>query len=166
MLLVYIAAAFTVHVPWTQALKATMLPHISLSKNYMTALTAVFGTTISPYLFFWQASQEVEEQQADPEEKNFKVAPEQESLQLEPMRADTYLGMGISNVIAFFIILDTAASLHMHGVTDIQSATQAAESLMFLAVEFSFLLFSIGSVPDCWRFRFWRLPRPMRWPRP
>jgi NRAMP (natural resistance-associated macrophage protein)-like metal ion transporter len=146
VLLVYIATAFAIDVPWHQALIATVTPHITLSKSYMTALTAVFGTTISPYLFFWQASQEVEEQEAAEGEVALKLAPEQEASQLEPMRADTFLGMAISNVIAFFIILDTAASLHLHGVTDIQSATQAAESLRPFAGELSFLLFSLGIV--------------------
>jgi NRAMP (natural resistance-associated macrophage protein)-like metal ion transporter len=144
VLLVYIATAFAVHVPWPRALMATVVPHITLSKSYMTALTAVFGTTISPYLFFWQASQEVEEQEAAPTEKALKLAPEQEASQLKPMRTDTFFGMAISNVIAFFIILDTAASLHLHGVTNIQSATQAAESLRPFAGELSFLLFSVG----------------------
>jgi NRAMP (natural resistance-associated macrophage protein)-like metal ion transporter len=146
VLLVYIATAFAVHVPWQHALMATVIPHVTLSKHYMIALTAVFGTTISPYLFFWQASQEVEEQEAAPGEKALKLAPEQESSQLEPMRADTYIGMAISNVIAFFIILDTAASLHLHGMTEIQSATQAAEALRPLAGQLSFLLFSLGIV--------------------
>jgi Mn2+/Fe2+ NRAMP family transporter len=146
VLLVYIATAFAIDVPWHRALIATVTPHITLSKSYMTSLTAVFGTTISPYLFFWQASQEVEEQEAAQGEMALKLAPEQEASQLEPMRADTFLGMAISNVIAFFIILDTAASLHLHGVTDIQSATQAAESLRPFAGELSFLLFSLGIV--------------------
>jgi Mn2+/Fe2+ NRAMP family transporter len=89
VLLVYIAVAFTVHVPLPRALAATLVPHISFSGGYMTALTAVFGTTISPYLFFWQASQEVEAQEAAPEEKALRLAPEQEASQLGPMRADT-----------------------------------------------------------------------------
>src|SRR6202011_5334505 len=98
VLLVYVVAAFAVHIPWRRALIATLIPHITFSSNYLTALTAVFGTTISPYLFFWQASQEVEEQEAAPDEKPLKLAPEQEAWQLEPMRADTYIGMAISNV--------------------------------------------------------------------
>jgi NRAMP (natural resistance-associated macrophage protein)-like metal ion transporter len=146
VLLVYIATAFVVHIPWQHAVVATVIPQIKISKDYMTALTAVFGTTISPYLFFWQASQEVEEQEAAAGEKPLKQAPEQESSQLKPMRADTYIGMGISNAIAFFIILDTAATLHAHGVTNIQSATQAAESLRPLAGELCFLLFSVGII--------------------
>jgi NRAMP (natural resistance-associated macrophage protein)-like metal ion transporter len=146
VLLVYVATAFVVHIPWHRAIMATLIPHITLSAGYMTALTAVFGTTISPYLFFWQASQEVEEQEAAPNEKALILAPEQASSQLKPMRTDTYIGMSISNVIAFFIILDTAATLHMHGVTDIQTATQAAESLRPLAGELCFLLFSVGII--------------------
>ena len=138
VLLVYVATAFAVHVPWPRAAIATVIPHITFSSNYLTALTAVFGTTISPYLFFWQASQEVEEQEAAPDEKPLKHAPEQAAWQLEPMRADTYIGMAISNIIAFFIMLDTAASLHLHGVTDIQTATQAAEALRPLAGNWRF----------------------------
>ena len=125
-----------------KAASATLIP--TFSGNYMTALTAVFGTTISPCLFFWQASQEVEEQLAAPDEKPLKLDPEQEAAQLERMRTDTYVGMAFSNLIAFFIILDTGATLHLHGLTDIQSATQAAESLRPLAGQFAFLLFSIG----------------------
>ena len=146
VLLVYIATAFVGHIPWHRAIMATLIPHITLSAGYMTALTAVFGTTISPYLFFWQASQEVEEQEAAPNEKALILAPEQAPSQLKPMRTDTYIGMSISNVIAFFIILDTAATLHMHGVTNIQTATQAAESLRPLAGELCFLLFSVGII--------------------
>ncbi len=146
VLLVYVATAFVVHVPWQHAIIATVIPQIRVSKDYMTALTAVFGTTISPYLFFWQASQEVEEQEAAPDQKALKEAPEQEASQLKPMRTDTYIGMGISNAIAFFIILDAAATLHLHGVTNIQSATQAAEALRPLAGELCFLLFSVGII--------------------
>lgn len=146
VLLVYVATAFVVHVHWQSALAGAFIPTISLSKGYMTALTAVFGTTISPYLFFWQASQEVEEQEAAAGEKALKRAPEQASAQLEPMRTDTYIGMALSNVIAFFIILDTAAVLHAHGQTNIESAAQAAEALRPLAGKLAFLLFSFGII--------------------
>jgi NRAMP (natural resistance-associated macrophage protein)-like metal ion transporter len=171
VLLVYIATAFTVHVPWRRAITATVVPHVIFSKTYLTALTAVFGTTISPYLFFWQASQEVEEQEAAPDEKALRLVPEQASKQLAPMRIDTYIGMGVSNVIAFFIILDTASILHMHGVTDIQSATQAAESLRPLAGELSFLLFSLGiigtgllAVPILAGSAAYALAEALKWP--
>jgi Mn2+/Fe2+ NRAMP family transporter len=145
VLLVYIATAAVIRVPWKPLLMA-MVPSISFSNRFLTALTAVFGTTISPYLFFWQASQEVQEQKAAPGEKPLRKAPEQAAAQLEPMRADTYLGMAFSNLIAFFIILDTAAVLHIHGITDIQTSSQAAEALRPLAGDFAFLLFTIGIV--------------------
>ena len=146
VLLVYVATAFVGHVQWRSALAGTLIPTVSLSTGYMTALTAVFGTTISPYLFFWQASQEVQEQEAAAGETALKRAPEQAPAQLELMRADTYLGMAISNVIAFFIMLDTGAILHAHGVTDIQSAAQAAEALRPLGGELTFVLFSFGII--------------------
>ena len=171
VLLVYIATAFAVKIPWPHALAATAIPRVTFSSNYLTALTAVFGTTISPYLFFWQASQEVEEQEAAPEEKPLKMAPEQEASQLRAMRADTYIGMAISNVIAFFIILDTAATLHAHGVTDIQTATQAAEALRPLTGELCFLLFSAGiigtgllAVPVLAGSAAYALAEAFRWP--
>jgi Mn2+/Fe2+ NRAMP family transporter len=144
VLLVYLATALVVHIPWEPVLIGTLIPTISFSNSYLTALTAVFGTTISPYLFFWQASQEVQEQRAAVGEKPLRRAPEQASAQLQTMRADTYLGMAFSNLIAFFIILDAAAVLHVHGVTDIQTSAQAAEALRPLAGELTFLLFSLG----------------------
>jgi len=146
VLFVYVATAFVVHVPLKPVLNGAFIPTIYFSNSYLTALMAVFGTTISPYLFFWQASQEVEEQKAAPDEKPLKVAPEQAPAQLETMRADTYLGMAFSNIIAFFIILDTAAVLHTHGITDIQTGAQAAEALRPLAGELTFLLFSLGII--------------------
>ena len=168
VLFVYVANAFAVRFPW-ETLRATLVP--TLSSSYMTALTAVFGTTISPYLFFWQASQEVEEQKAAPKERPLNVAPEQETAQLEPMRTDTYLGMAFSNLIAFFIILDTGAVLYAHGVRDIQSAPQAAEALRPLAGELAFLLFSIGiigtgllAVPVLAGSAAYALAEALKWP--
>jgi Mn2+/Fe2+ NRAMP family transporter len=146
VLFVYVASALVIHVPWKPVLIGALIPSITFSNSYLTALTAVFGTTISPYLFFWQASLEVQAQEAAPGEKPLKRAPEQAPAQLNPMRADTYLGMAFSNVIAFFIILDTAAVLHAHGITDIQTSAQAAQALRPLAGELAFLLFSIGII--------------------
>jgi Mn2+/Fe2+ NRAMP family transporter len=167
VLLVYVATAFVVDVHWQSALAGTFIPTISLSTGYMTALTAVFGTTISPYLFFWQASQEVQEQEAAAGEKALKRAPEQASAQLQSMRTDTYIGMAFSNVIAFFIIFVTAAVLHTHGLTDIQTAAQAAEALRPLAGEWSFLLFSFGIIgTGLLACRFWQVRRPTLWLRP
>jgi NRAMP (natural resistance-associated macrophage protein)-like metal ion transporter len=146
VLLVYVATAFVVHVQWQSVLARAFIQPFHYQRVYMTSLTAVFGTTISPYLFFWQASQEVQEQEAAEGEKALKRAPEQASAQLESMRTDIYIGMAISDVIAFFIILDTGAILRAHGVTDIQTAAQAAEALRPRGGELTFLLFSRGIV--------------------
>ncbi len=146
VLFVYAATALIVHIPLKPVLFGTFVPSLSFSNSYLTALTAVFGTTISPYLFFWQASVEVAEQKAAPREKPLKDAPHQAPAQLERMRSGTYLGMAFSNIIAFFIILDTAAVLHAHGITNIQTPAQAAEALRPLAGELAFLLFSIGII--------------------
>ena len=171
VLIVYVATAFVVHVRWQSALAGAFIPTISLSTGYMTSLTAVFGTTISPYLFFWQASQEVQEQEAAADEKALKRAPEQAPAQLQSMRTDTYIGMAFSNVIAFFIILDTGAILHAHGVTDIQTAAQAAEALRPLGGELTFLLFSLGiigtgllAVPVLAGSAAYALAEALKWP--
>jgi len=171
VLVVYIATAFVAHVHWRSALTATFVPSISLSTGYMSALMAVFGTTISPYLFFWQASQEVEEQQAQADEKPLKQAPGQAPAQLQAMRTGTYLGMGFSNLIAFFIMLDAAAVLHAHGKTDIQTATQAASALRPLAGKAAFLLFGAGiigtgllAIPALAASSAYALAEALRWP--
>lgn len=146
VLFVYAGTALIVHIPLKLVLLGTFIPSLSFSNSYLIALTAVFGTTISPYLFFWQASVEVAEQKSAPREKPLKDAPHQAPAQLERMRSGTYLGMALSNIIAFFIILDTAAVLHAHGITNIQTPAQAAEALRPLAGELAFLLFSIGII--------------------
>jgi NRAMP (natural resistance-associated macrophage protein)-like metal ion transporter len=146
VLLVYVIVAFAVLAPAHAILAGSFIPEIRLGGGYMMALTAVLGTTISPYLFFWQASQEVEEQKNTPGEKPLKKAPGQATRQLEPMRADTYFGMAVSNVIAYFIMLDTGALLHAHGITHIETATQAAEALRPIGGAFAFLLFAVGII--------------------
>jgi len=123
-----------------------LLPRISLHRDSLTAIVAILGTTISPYLFFWQASEEVEEQQLDPAQSSLLKAPAQADAQLGAMRTDTWLGMAYSNVIDFFIILCAAVVLHAHGVTDIQTSSQAAEALRPVAGRFAFLLFSLGII--------------------
>jgi Mn2+/Fe2+ NRAMP family transporter len=117
-----------------------------VSGAYFAALIAVLGTTISPYLFFWQASQEVEEVTVNAGEKPLKQAPTQAPAQFQRIKLDTYVGMAISNIIAFFIILTTGATLHARGVTNIQTADQAARALEPLAGRFAFLLFAIGII--------------------
>lgn len=145
-LLAYVATAFVVHIPWSQVLMKTLMPHLSWKPEYITTVVAVFGTTISPYLFFWQASQEVEDQRADPEALPLIKAPHQAKVNLDRIRIDTYLGMGFSNLVAFFIILTTAVTLNLHGITDIQTSAQAAAALRPIAGEFAFILFSAGII--------------------
>jgi NRAMP (natural resistance-associated macrophage protein)-like metal ion transporter len=145
-LLAYVATVFVVQVDWGRVLHDTVLPTISLNKAAVTAIVAIFGTTISPYLFFWQASQEVEELDTCAEEKPLIQAPRQAPGQLHRIDVDTYLGMGASNIVAFFIILTTAATLHAHGVHDIESAAQTAQALKPVAGSFASALFAMGIV--------------------
>lgn len=145
-LLAYVATVFVVKVPWGEVLYQTLVPSFSLQAEYIVAIVAVFGTTISPYLFFWQASQEVEEQRAATGEKPLIAAPEQARAQLRRIKIDTYIGMGFSNIVAFFIMLTAAVTLHLHGITDIETSAQAAQALRPLAGDFAFMLFSAGIV--------------------
>lgn len=145
-LLAYVATVFVVKVPWGEVFYQTLVPSFSLQPEYIIAIVAVFGTTISPYLFFWQASQEVEEQRAATGEEPLIAAPEQARAQLRRIKIDTYIGMGFSNIVAFFIMLTAAVTLHLHGVTDIETSAQAAQALRPLAGDFAFMLFSAGII--------------------
>jgi NRAMP (natural resistance-associated macrophage protein)-like metal ion transporter len=145
-LLAYVATAFVVHIPWSQVAAQTLAPHIAWRSDYITTMVAVFGTTISPYLFFWQASQEVEELHGDPRARALISAPQQARANLRRIRIDTWVGMGFSNLVAFFIILTTAVTLNLHGITDIQTSAQAASALRPIAGEFAFMLFSAGII--------------------
>ena len=145
-LFAYVGVIFFVHISWSAVARATFVPHIQMTKEYWTALIAVLGTTISPYLFFWQASQEVEEVKNNHGEKPLKQAPSQAPAQLGRIRIDTYLGMAFSNAVAFFIILTAASTLHTHGITNIATSAQAAQALEPLAGRFAFLLFVCGIV--------------------
>ena len=109
-------------------------------------MVAVLGTTITPYCFFWQASQEAEDQRIDPTAHALLDAPEQAPVEISRMRYDTYIGMGYSNVISLFIIVATAATLNAHGITDIQTSAQAAEALRPIAGVFTFALFAAGII--------------------
>jgi len=124
----------------------TVLPHLSWQPEYVTTVVAVFGTTISPYLFFWQASQEIEDEHANPQAKKLKDAPDQASANFRRIKVDTLIGMAFSNLVAFFIILTTAVTLHQHGVTEIHTSAQAASALRPIAGEFTFWLFSAGII--------------------
>jgi Mn2+/Fe2+ NRAMP family transporter len=145
-LLAYVATVFVVKVPWSEVAYQTFVPSLSIKADYLLAVVAVFGTTISPYLFFWQASQEVEDQRAAPGEEPLVEAPEQAPAELQRINLDTYVGMGFSNLVAFFIMLTAVVTLHLHGITDIQTSAQAAEALRPLAGDFAFVLFTAGIV--------------------
>jgi NRAMP (natural resistance-associated macrophage protein)-like metal ion transporter len=145
-LLSYVVLVLTIKIPWRDVAAHTLTPHFALTVEYLTVVVAVFGTTISPYLFFWQASQEVEELDADPSAGALAHAPEGAAEHLRRIKVDTYLGMAFSNIVAFCIILGTAATLNAAGVTDIRTSAQAAEALRPLAGPFAFLLFSLGII--------------------
>lgn len=142
----YVGIAFFVHIPWRQVVHDMLVPTIHFDDAYLTMLVAVLGTTISPYLFFWQSSVEVEEQKADPQEQPVREAPEQARSQFMKIRFDTYSGMAVANLVMFFIILTTAFTLHANHVTHIESAEQAARALEPIAGRYAFLLFAAGIV--------------------
>ncbi|MGZ3402228.1 MAG: NRAMP family divalent metal transporter [Phenylobacterium sp.] len=145
-LFAYVGVVFIVHMPWGTVAKSLVIPQISFTAEYMTVVVAILGTTISPYLFFWQAEEEVEEVKERPDAKPLERAPDQAEPEFQRIRLDTYIGMGFSNLVALFIILTTAATLHAHGVTDIQTSSQAAEALRPIAGRFAFTIFAIGII--------------------
>ena len=144
-LFAYVITALTVNIPWSTALLAAVWPRPTVTADYFLMVVAVLGTTISPYLFFWQASQEVEEMNRDAH-RPLRHTAKGGGHELYRIRIDTTIGMMFSNVIAFFVILTTAAVLNANGVTNINSATQAAEALRPLAGNFTFLLFALGII--------------------
>ena len=144
-LFAYVGTVLVVRTP-AEALLQILVPKISWNHDYVAMLVAVLGTTISPYLFFWQASQEVEEQRATPGHEPLREAPAQARSHLARIKVDTTLGMIYSNLIAFCIMLTTAVTLHAAGITDIRSAAQAADALRPLAGQFAFLLFALGII--------------------
>jgi NRAMP (natural resistance-associated macrophage protein)-like metal ion transporter len=145
-LFAYVATAFTVKIPWSTALLATVWPKANINAEYFLMVVAVLGTTISPYLFFWQASQEVEEMKKGKVRRPLRELRRGGAIELDRIKIDTTVGMFLSNTIAFFIILTTASVLHAHGVTNINSATQAAEALRPLAGDATFALFALGII--------------------
>jgi NRAMP (natural resistance-associated macrophage protein)-like metal ion transporter len=145
-LFAYVGTVFVVGVPWSTVAVDLVVPRISWSGDYLTVIVAVFGTTISPYLFFWQASEEVEDEEEDPDARPLLEEPGQAVKNMARMRADTMVGMALSNIIALFIMLTTAATLNAHGHTDIQTSSQAAEALRPIAGSFAFTIFSLGII--------------------
>ena len=145
-LLAYIGVVFTVKIDWHAVVVGAFVPKFELSGDSLTLVVAIFGTTISPYLFFWQSSQEVEDEEADPDAGPLIDRPEQANRELNRIGWETWIGMAISNSIAFFIMLTTAVTLHAAGKTDIQTAEQAAEALKPIAGNAAFFLFSLGLI--------------------
>src|SRR3984885_11345270 len=150
VLFAYVATAFCVRIPWGEVLEATLLPRLSWNRDYMLMLVAIFGTTISPYMFFWQASLEAEGRKLKSKAADAAAAAalpnhlaKNDSLRI---RFDTATGMLLSNLIGFFIIVTTSATLHAHGITRIDTAAQAAEALRPLAGPLAFFLFSLGII--------------------
>jgi NRAMP (natural resistance-associated macrophage protein)-like metal ion transporter len=145
-LFAYVITAFFAHPPLLEVVKATVIPHIEFSKDFIMALVAVLGTTISPYLFFWQASSEVDELSAagatNPQagRRGLRLS------ELRAARTDVLIGMAFSNLVMYFIILTSAAVLHAHGKTNVQTAAEAAAALAPLAGPFAFIIFSVGLI--------------------
>ena len=144
-LFAYVAVVFSVHIPWAEAIRGVLIPHVEWSTAFATGFVAVLGTTISPYLFFWQAAQEIEEEKRT-HSKPLYVTPRQAAGELQRIRQDTLVGMVFSNVVAIFIVFAAAATLHANGVTTIQTAAEAAQALQPVAGKFAFLLFAIGII--------------------
>jgi NRAMP (natural resistance-associated macrophage protein)-like metal ion transporter len=145
-LFAYVLVLLLVRVPWGEVVLATFWPPVTLSSDYLMLLVGVLGTTISPYLFFWQASQEVEEQRAEAGAVPLRDAPEHARRHLRRIKIDTWFGMAFSNGIAFAIMVTAAVTLRTAGITDIQSSAQAAEALRPLAGDLAFMLFAMGII--------------------
>lgn len=145
-LLAYVAAVFVVQTPWTEVLHRTAWPHFRFTPDSIAMIVAIFGTTISPYLFFWQASQECEEIRADKAAGALIKRPEDAVRQMRRMKIDTVFGMAFSNLVAFCIMLTAAVTLGANGITHIESSAQAAEALRPVAGEFTFILFAAGII--------------------
>jgi Mn2+/Fe2+ NRAMP family transporter len=146
VLFAYVGVVFAIHVDWLNVAARVVTPHFRLSVASITMIVAVFGTTISPYLFFWQTSEEVEDMEMNHQHDLRHMSRPAARKQLKRMTIDTFAGMAISNVIAFFIMLTTAVTLNRAGVTDVQTSAQAADALRPIAGQFAFLLFSLGII--------------------
>jgi NRAMP (natural resistance-associated macrophage protein)-like metal ion transporter len=141
----YVAVVFVAHVPWGPALRSLVVPDVQWSAAYATAMVAILGTTISPYLFFWQASQEIEEERRH-KAKPLAAAPGRAKVELARIRLDTVTGMTFSNIVSISIVFAAAATLNAHGVTEIATSAQAAEALRPIAGPFAFALFALGII--------------------
>lgn len=145
VLFAYVLAAFLARPDWTAVLRSTFLPHVEFSRAWLAVFVALLGTSISPYLFFWQAAEEVEEERAQGR-KTAAMRKGATREELRKSRADVVAGMALSNLIMYFIIMTTAATLHAHGVNKVETARQAAEALRPMAGNAAYLLFTLGIV--------------------
>jgi Mn2+/Fe2+ NRAMP family transporter len=142
----YFAVLFAVHIPWGTVLGGILLPRLSGSVSFWQMVVAVLGTTISPYMLFWQAAEEVEDTRAAPDRQPLRRAPGQGPAEFARIRLDTALGMALSNLVGIAILVTTAATLRVHGVHDIHSAAQAAQALRPVAGEFAEVVFALGII--------------------
>jgi len=145
-LFAYFCVLFAVRIPWSEVARGLVVPSISLDAGFVTTLVAMLGTTISPYLFFWQSSQEAEDTREDPERDPLVRAPAQAPRAFERIRIDTYIGMALSNLVGLAIIVTTAATLNASGATNVETAAQAAEALRPTAGPLAFTVFAMGIV--------------------
>jgi Mn2+/Fe2+ NRAMP family transporter len=144
-LFAYVAVVFTVAIDWGEVARAVFMPQLTLGRETLIAIVAVFGTTISPYMFFWQSAEEVEDEKLS-DDGSLLDHPDKAPVELNRITWDTLLGMGFSTLISFFIVLTTAVTLNAQGITDIASSADAARALRPIAGEFAFLLFSLGII--------------------
>jgi len=144
-LFAYVAVAAVAHVPWGHALRSLVVPEFKWTAAYATGFVAILGTTISPYLFFWQAAQEIEEERRT-HSKPLMKAPKTAGPELKRIRDDTLIGMGISTLVSVAIVFATAATLNANGTTNVESAAQAAEALRPVAGNLAFALFALGII--------------------
>ncbi len=145
-LLAYVAAVLAVDVPWREVLHRTLIPSVQFDRDYVLGIVAVLGTTISPYLMFWQSSEEAEDERANPLAHPLLEAAPEAPREFRRIEIDTYVGMAYSNLISLCIIITTAATLHLHGVTDIKTSAEAAEALRPIAGPFAFAVFAAGII--------------------
>lgn len=145
-LLAYVATAFVMEIPWREVAGSTLLPSLQFDRQHLTIFVALLGAMLSPYIFFWQATGEAEEQKNTHGEAPLKEAPEQAPEQFERMKVDTTTGMAFASLIAYFIILTCAVTLHAQGIHQIQSTAQAAEALRPVSGRFASVLFSLGMI--------------------
>jgi len=170
-LFAYFGTVPAVNVPWSEALRGLVIPTFNPDPQFWTVVVAILGTTISPYLFFWQAAQEVEDLGEKPTRTALIDAPKQAPKALARIRTDTVVGMAFSNLVALAIVITAAATLNANGVTDVQSSAQAAEALKPVAGQFAFSIFALGiigtgllAVPVLGGSAAYALGEVMKWP--